>query len=99
MIEVITGSQVPAEFGRNRSVNGKGDVEQTDGRTNPNYSMISNRAGFRIQISVEEVTLEIYGIQFSGLFSGIHISKWLGFRIQISNGWDSGFKLCLPGLL
>ena len=47
----------------------------------------------RTRISI----LEIYGIQISGLFSAIHISKWLGFRIQISNGWDSGFKLSLPG--
>ncbi len=39
---------VPAKFGRDRSINGRGDVEQTDGqtdrqtdgRTNPNYSMI-----------------------------------------------------------
>ncbi len=31
---------VPAEVGHDRSVNGRGDVEQTDGRTNPNYRMI-----------------------------------------------------------
>ncbi len=43
---VIAGpiSNVPAKFGCNRSINGRGDVEQTDrqteGRTNPNYSMI-----------------------------------------------------------
>ncbi len=47
--------------------------------------------GFKFQ------SQEIYEIQISEFFSGIQISKWLGFRIQISNGWDSGFKLCLPG--
>ncbi len=26
----------------------------------------------------------------------VHISKRLGFRIQISNWWDSSFKLCFP---
>ena len=31
---------VPAKFEHDRSINGRGDVEQTDGRTKPNYSMM-----------------------------------------------------------
>ncbi len=58
------------------------------------------RVGFRIQISrcyqINQGQV-ISGIQISKLFSGIQFSDCLGFRIQISNGWDSGFKLCLPG--
>ncbi len=33
-------SDLPAEFGRDRSRNGGGVVERTNRRTNPNYSMI-----------------------------------------------------------
>ncbi len=48
-------------------------------------------SGFRLLVIKDS------GIQISKQFSGIHISKWLGFRIQISNRWDSGFRFGRPG--
>ena len=36
-----SAKHVPAKFGCDRSINGGGDVEQMDGRTNPNYNMVT----------------------------------------------------------
>ena len=54
---------------------------------------ISNRPGIQDSDSKQGGIQDSNGIQISRLFSGIHISKWLGFRIQTSNRWDSEFKL------
>ncbi len=41
-----------------------------------------------LQNTILQVFLaSIFEIQISGLFSGMFISMWLGFMIQISNGW------------
>ncbi len=53
-------------------------------QTGPGFRIqISNRAGFRIQISVEAVTFKFQGCL-------------LGFIFQ--NGWDSGFKFQKGGI-
>ncbi len=59
------------------------------------WIQILKRARFRIQIS-KRARFRIH-ISISKQFFGIHISKWLGFRIQISNRWDSGFRFGLTG--
>ncbi len=61
---------IPAKFGRDRSVNAGGDVEQTNGRTNPNYSMIvSSLKNPELRILVR---YEAQNFTFPLIFSLIH---------------------------